>query len=264
MSLDRSASALARWTGLDHLFVIALLSERTPRLRRFSESLAEQIDGWHESQADDEKSMLFGRWVAGNSTDCPAEELLGSLGLAVRPSTDASFTRTTAYAAMTAAIVLDQRSQGCTAADLEERWDLANIAGIEEAWRDTALWLLSGHRGIFQLPNFYHHLLERCDASLDDVSAAKKALEQARSQVYELLDRLKYCSPLGPLAHGVRRARGNAATSMVGQATIRTLEAAGLSSVQEVSELEVEDLIALGVQPRFAGQIHSYLRRRQR
>jgi helicase len=264
MSLEHSTLTLARWTSLDHLFVVALLSDRVPRLRRFSESLAEQIDGWHESRAATDKSLLFGRWVAGSSAGAQVDELLGSLRLAGNQTSRSTNARATAYSAMLAAIALDERSHGCSIGDLEDRWRLADFAGIEESWRDTAIWLLSGHLMLFELPNFYHHLLERCGASPADVTAVKKTFQQTRSQVYDVLDRLKYCSPLGPLAHGVRQTRGSVRGPIVGEATIRLLEQAGLSSLEDVAAMTVEELAALGVQPRFARQINAYLRRRQR
>src|SRR5262249_5801947 len=59
ISLDHGAKLLVRWSMLDNLFVASLLSDRTPKLRRFSESLAAQIDGWFESKPVDEKSFLF-------------------------------------------------------------------------------------------------------------------------------------------------------------------------------------------------------------
>jgi hypothetical protein len=37
---------------------ISLLSDRAPKLRRFSEELADQIDGWFESRPTTEKSLL--------------------------------------------------------------------------------------------------------------------------------------------------------------------------------------------------------------
>ena len=59
ISLDPDAELLDRWSALDHLFVMALLSDRTPTFRRFSEDLAERIDGFLEARPVHQKSLLF-------------------------------------------------------------------------------------------------------------------------------------------------------------------------------------------------------------
>jgi hypothetical protein len=121
MSLDPNARLLRRWSPLDHLFLIALLSERAPRFRRFSESLASQIAGWIETRPIDEKSMLFTEWVMGSATASKADELLGSLGVSnLRPaSTHSDAARRQAYLAMLGAILLDERSYDANLADID-------------------------------------------------------------------------------------------------------------------------------------------------
>ncbi len=56
----------------------------------------------------------------------------------------------------------------------------------------------------------------------------------------------------------------NSKQQVVGAGTIRRLEDAGLCSLAEVAELDVDELVELGVQRRFAKQIRTYLRRRLR
>jgi hypothetical protein len=159
ISLDRDAKLLSGWSVLDHLFVASLLSDRAPSLLRFSESLASQIDGWFESKPIEEKSILFAEWVMGTSEATRADELCGSLGI---KSTSASSARKKGYVAMLAAVVLYERSRGESLDDIERRWGLSGLGGVEESWRDTVLWLLSGHAAIFDIRCFYHHLHENC------------------------------------------------------------------------------------------------------
>ena len=171
--------------------------------------------------------------------------------------------RKRAYVAMLAAAVLDERSQGTSVDTLEERWSVSIGEGAEESWRDTALWLLAGHTQVCDLRCFYHHLKD-LDATPDQTQAVKNALRRLRLQSYELMQRIKYCSPLGPLVKGIRASRGIAKNPQVGTGTIATLEAAGIKTMRQVAALDVEQLVAMGVQRRFAQQIRAYVRRRQR
>ena len=264
LSLDSSGKLLGRWTGLDHLFVMALASERTPKLRRFSEDFASQVDGWIESRPGGGKSLLFSEWVIGSAAASKADELLGSLGIAEqarRGIEDAA--RKRSYVAMLAAIVLDERSRGVPAGDIERRWGITGLDGLEEAWRDSALWMLAGHTSIFEVRAFYHHLRECCGVSPEQVKVVKRVLALIRGQAYDLLESLKYCSPLGPLLRGVRRVTSGQ-ESVVGVATMRKLESAGVNSMHSVMALSVDQMVALGVQRRFAKQIRRYCQRRLR
>ena len=86
-----------------------------------------------------------------------------------------------------------------------------------------------------------------------------------RGQAYDLLERLKYCSPFGPLMRGVRDAlRAATKEPTLGVGTIRKLEAAGMTTLQQVETMEFPALVAAGIQKRFAKQIQIYIRRRLR
>ena len=259
ISLSPQARFLGRWSALDHLFVASLMSDRAPKLRRFSESLASQLDGWLETRPIEEKSLLFSEWVMGTAVASKTDELWGSLGL---DATTTEIARKKAYVAMLSAAVLDERSRGVPLEDIECRWGLSRLDGIEESWRDTALWLLSGHTAIFEVRGFFHHLRECCSANDEQIRATKGALSQMRMQAYDLLERLKYCSPLGPLMRGVRDLLRGSNAPMVGVGTIQKLESAGIASLQEVAAMDLDALVAAGIQKRFAKQIRAYIRRR--
>jgi len=266
ISLDPSTRLLGRWSGLDHLFLISLASDRAPRLRRFSESLAEQVDGWLEKRPVGEKSLLFADWVAGDEASSKADELFGSLSLSERRggSQRAPDARKRSYVAMLSAILLEERSEGRPCGELEKRWGIQGLEGAEESWRDSALWMLSGHAAICQIRAFYHHLQANCGSTPEQCLDAKKVLGRMRSDAYDAIERLKYCSPLGPLMRGVRQSLGGTEQPTIGVGTIRTLEAAGVTSIQQVAQLEADELVRLGVQKRFARQLREYVRRRMR
>ncbi len=259
ISLDPHAKLLSRWSTLDHLFIASLMSDRSPRLRRFSEGFANQLDGWLESKPVEEKSVLFAEWVMGTADRTKADELWGSLGLS---KTTPGISRKKAYVAMLSAAVLDDRSRGVSLAAVESRWGVSGLEGAEETWRDAALWLLAGHAALSEVRGFYYHLREFCSATDEQVRSTKRALDHMHGQAYDLLERLKYCSSLGPLMRGVRDSprAGNEPTLGVG--TIRKLEAAGVSTLQQVAGMDIEALVATGVQRRFAKQIRAYIRRR--
>lgn len=263
ISLDTTAKLLSRWSPLDHLFAVSLLSDRAPKLRRFSEDLAGRVDGWLESRASEEKSLLFAEWVMGSADASKADEVFGSLGISDAKQGGGG-ARKRAYVAMLAAIVLDERSRGVSVADIESRWSVSGLEGIEEAWRDSALWLLAGHTSIFEIRAFYHHLLQHCSATPEQVRETKRTLGRIRGQAYDLLERLKYCSPLGPLMRGVRDVLRASKEPTLGVGTIRKLEGAGVTSLQQLAQMDLDAIVAAGVQKRFAKQIKTYIRRRLR
>jgi hypothetical protein len=265
MWLDPTDRLLSQWSALDHLLVMTLLSDRSPGLRRFSSKLAEQIDGWHESRIHLDKSLLFREWIHGAEDSSRSDELFGSLGLCSNHRDKmASSHHKNSYLAMLGAILLDERSRGVPVVDLERRWGITGLEGMQESWRDTALWLLAGQAQIFELRTFYHHLVEHCEADRERVQRVKKQLRIIRHQTFDLMERIKYCSALGPLMRGVRGMLSSSTTQSVGPGTIKRLEEAGLQTFADVAALDVEAMVDLGVQRRYAKQIRAYVRRRLR
>ena len=64
------------------------------------------------------------------------------------------------------AAVMHQRANGVSITDLESRWSISGLAGIEESWRDTMLWLISG---------------------VEQIKDVKRYLRDIRYQGYELM-----------------------------------------------------------------------------
>src|SRR5262249_49630177 len=139
-------------------------------------------------------------------TASKAEELLGSLGINHQrtPSTPPDAARKQAYVAMLDAILLEERSRGVSIEDIERRWGITDFDGSDERWRDTAIWILAGHAAVFEIRAFYHHLREICSANPDQIRDTKHALGRMRRQSYDLLEQLKYASPLGSMLLAIR------------------------------------------------------------
>ncbi len=265
LSLDQAGGLLKRWSCVDHLLIVSLLSDRSPKLRRFSEALAGQLDAWHEALPNTDKSLLFAEWIVGSASTSKAGELFGSLGIAAgQKQKQAEAARNKAYTCMLSAAVMHLRASGVSITDLESRWSVSGLAGVEEAWRDTTLWLVSGINNLFEIRAFYHHLWEHCEADVDQIKNVKRYLRDIRYQGYELLERIKHCSPLGGLLRGLQTLYADRDGQTAGIGTIRRLESAGIESMRQVASMSVSDLVQIGVQRRYALQIRRYVERRLR
>ena len=244
---------LARWTPLDHLVVLECLSPRPPSLRRFGQALPDQLDSWMEAHPN-ETPVLYREWVRGGDGKSRADQLLGSLGITREPAA----ARAAAHLAVLRAIVLSERGAGVPAADLERRWSLTNLGGVEERWRDRQLWLLAALKSVLETPCFYYCLREHCGASDDRVRRVTSALQTMRAQIFGIQEHLKYCSPLGGVLRSMRRTQ----STSIGPATVRRLETAGVTSLATLATLSVDRLVELGVRRDRASAIGAYLQRR--
>jgi hypothetical protein len=162
---------------------------------------------------------------------------LGSLGLSSpKNGRDAEeWARKRAYLAVFRSIILYELGQGKDVEDLQRRWRVKNLMGIEERWRDDYLWLLSGLAKILDLRCFYFHLRQECDADTDRVRRVKQRLRGMRAQTFDLQEHLKYCSPLGPVLRSIRRTLPALTKATVGVQSIRRLEEAGIRSIAELA-----------------------------
>lgn len=269
LTIDPGDTLLSGWRPLDHLITLELLSDASPFFRPYGAKLAGQLRGWMETPREENASLLYREWIAGEPETSRAAELLGSLGLTrLGPrkrsdKSDGGWAHNAAHLALLRAIIIYERGAGTSIEDLARRWSLTDLEGVEERWRDNLLWLLSGVAQILELPCFYYHLREECGAGRERVKRVKLILRRMRTQTFELREHLKYCSPLGSLLRSMRRTlhtKGNG--QQVGAGTIRCLEAAGVRSLADLARLKPEDLVGLGVRRDFAMQIQHYVRRR--
>jgi superfamily II DNA/RNA helicase len=213
LALDPSDELLGEWQPLDHLLVLELTYPHTGLGTRFGERLAGKIDAWLRAESSC-APRLYRAWVAGPAGDSRAHQLLGSLSAGRGERLTPEAARKTAYLALFRSILLFERGQGALPADLERRWGVAGLMGVEERWRDDLLWLLAGVREILEVRCFYFHLKEVCQADSERVRRADVTLRRMRRQTFELQEQLKHGSPRGrakpPVAGKSRRAQGPA------------------------------------------------------
>jgi hypothetical protein len=85
---------------------------------------------------------------------------------------------------------------------------------------------------------------------------------EMRTQTFKLRERLSYCSSLGPVFRAIQAARHDSkAGPSVGRSSMRRLEAAGIRSFNDLSALNLEDLVKLGIRRDLAQQIYVYASR---
>jgi helicase len=179
MSVDPDDELLKQWRSLDHLLVLNLLSERPPNLRRYSAKLMQQVDAWCEAHPA-QTPLLFRKWIWGQPSNSRASEVLGSLGLQTPKNGKETeeWAHRTGYLAMFRSIVLWERSQGIKIEEVERRFGVQGLEGIEERWRDELLWLLAGLGRLLDIRTFYYHLKENCAADFERVKRVKQRLRQ--------------------------------------------------------------------------------------
>ena len=255
LSVDENLSITSSLSGLDILLLGELLADRNFVGGQYSKALGEQVDNWMERSTD--KSKLFNQWIRPSDGNTRADELFGSLGISAGKNA-AESARKQGYLRMRAAAILWMRGQGVSWPDISRRWGVEAADISEEEWIRSRSWLISGLAAIFDIRCFYYHLREECSASDEQVARAKNIFRRLRAECFQVLGRLKYCSPLGPLLSRMK----SSGTRGIGIATIEKLESAGLTTPQAISELSEEKGRELGIDSRRLGVIRGYLRRR--
>lgn len=258
LSLGEDDETLGRWTPLDFLIALELLHEDTPALRRFGAGLTDQVVSWCEGDPQ-QVPMLFRRWLCGTEGYSRAAEVLGSLGVEPRartPDRD-EWARQRGYLATFNAIVLHERSMGRSVIDLERQYGITNLEGVEERWRDTMIWLLAGVATVLDVKCFFFHLKEDCAASDTRIKTVKRYLAQMRVVALELIEQLKYASPLGGMLLAMKR-RGQTG---VGTETLRKLEGMGVTRSDQLGGVGLEGLVAAGVRRSIAKKLLTQAKR---
>lgn len=258
MSVDDGDLVLRGLSKLDLLLISELLATGVSPRIRYSDRMAEQVDAWMMQSS--EKSVLFNKWIRGAEGHSQADELLGSLGVGKGTGTARNLRRV-AYVATCRAILLWQRGQGVSPDDIKRRWRVNDVADVEEKWRDGRLFFLGAISSLYDVRCFYYHLKEDCGASKERVIRVKRALQRASIQTYQLLDLLSWCSPLGPLFVRMRTTLSGKKGSLPGRATMRNLEAHGVTSIKQLREVTEDQYKAMGIRKDFAKTIRAYLMR---
>jgi helicase len=265
--VDPTDEILSKWKGLDHLFLLQLFSTRQVG-RRFNIKLPAQIDAWMERNST-EVPVLYREWIRGDEKNSRAAEVFGSLGI-----TNSNYSKISknqkeentpyrhSYLALLRAILLWERARGTAIDELERAWQIENLAGLEESWRDEMLWLLSASLSIWQVKPFYYHLKEECNVKENRLKRLKHIFRQRQQQIYALLDQIKYCSPLGTTFRRLNSKDSSVKVRGIGISSIRKLENAGYKSLAELVPLSEKDLVNLGLRTSAAKGLKGYFRRR--
>ncbi len=266
MYLDIDGHLLSNWHPLDHLIALEMLSPQHVRLRPFSKKVVEQVDGWIEKSSA-YSSLLYTNWIRGERNFSRAVELAGSLNITIdnqsTPADNCAFSAyKQAYLATFRAIILSERGQGLAFEEMQRKWNIDNLEGIEERWRDRNLWLLSGLPEMLDVRCFYYYLKEDCNAGQERVQNIKRSLAKMREQVFELLKDLKYCSPLGSFLSHLRNFYQNKRKTqpIVRHQTMRRIENAGIRYLPDLLRLQEKDLVELGIRRSAAKQIGDYIK----
>ena len=257
LELDPNDGYLKAWSPLDHLILLDLLCDRTPGLKQFSEPLAEQVTSWIEA-FQGEKPLLFREWIHGAKGKSKTCELLGSIGI---ESSSDDHSRKQGYASTFRSIILFDRGRGISVSDIERRWKVENLAGVEEQWRDTMIWLANALSRVLETRCFFYHLKEHCNADTKRIRSVEGCLRTMRRQLFGLQDQLKYCSPLGGVLQSIRRTT-KTTKGGIGIQTIRKLELAGITNVCDLAKISPEQLKKFGLRDATSKAILSYIRRR--
>ena len=261
LSLAEDAQTLGRWTALDFLIILDLLHDGLPTLRRYSASMAEQVAGWCEAHPQ-QVPMLYRRWLRGAKGHSQAAEVLGSLGVepGERGVDRDEWSRTRGVVATFHAIVLYERAMGRSVEDLTRQYDITNLEGLEERWRDTMIWLLAGLARVLDIKCVFFHLKEDCVAGDERIKTVKRYLADMRMSALELIEQLKYASPLGGMLLAMKRS-GQAG---VGTETLRRLEGLGVCRAADIDRLGLDGLVAAGVRRAIAKKVVAHVHARAR
>lgn len=257
LSLDKDSEYLGRWSPLDSIIVLDLLHADIPSLRRYSADLNERVISWLEGHSK-LVPVLFRHWLRGAAGHSNAAEVLGSLGIspATKVADVEEWSRQQGVLAVFRAIVLYERATGRSVQDLSRQFGIENLDGVEEKWRDTMLWLLGGVSQLLDVRSYYFHLCNECSASPERVKEVKKLLTAIRRQTLELIEQVKFASPLGSLVLAMRRRTERAG---VGVESIRRLEAAGINSMADIIRLSPEQLRNFGLRRDVANRISKHM-----
>jgi superfamily II DNA/RNA helicase len=257
LQVDSSDQLLGDWSAFDHLLLIELLADRAPTLRRDSADLADGILSWMERNVAFHQSMLWREWFY--RSDSKGEEIIGSLGITDprdRPL-HGSAAQKQVRQAILRTIVLSERMRGASSDQLVRQWRLNSFAGIEEELRDNRIWLSHGVAQLADWPLLSWHCNHVLQVDEPRKARVKHALNHIRFEALSSCGSLSTCSPLGALLPGLRQQHGK---RRVGMNTLRKLEDAGVTSLTQLLELSLDELVAAGIRRDFAKQIVAFCR----
>ena len=261
LDTDEKNELFGQWTVMDCLLLLCFfeggddIQKFLPQ--RFNKELPGKVDAWFESSSI--KSALFNNWIRNGEEAC--EMLFGSMQVKLGKSKDEP-NRKHAYLSAYRAIIILEMGQGKLVSDLERRWKISGLEGIQEKWRDQMIWLLGGLARVLELPCFFRHLKDS-DASDDRIKEVKVLLAKMRSRTYHVMEILNYCSPLGPIIRSLRRS-SNGNGPLPGKKTLEKLAENGITTLQDIVDKGEKGLVDIGIRRNLAKVLLTYSLRRLR
>lgn len=246
---EPSGKHIAEFAPIDYVIMLCLCSNEFKSIARYSKKAEAAIVNYMESLPLGEKSYLYRTWIAADP-----ESLWGSARV------DDSSTWKQIYPRVYTAMLIYDLSKGIPSQQLKDYYKI-DVEEIQEKLRDNAIWLLCGVERLLNVRSFYYHLKENCKAEARDIHAVDIAFKKASKTVFGLIGNLKFRSKLGELIRGIRRVYPHA-QSYPGEGTIKRLEAAGMTSLKDLVQTSTSDLVAAGVQKKYADMIVGYVRQR--
>lgn len=261
--IDKNDQMLKNLKIIDILLLVHLFGYGRNPGKRYSLKLAEGIESWMERNPKD-VSLLYRDWIRGSQGEnYRGAELLGSLGIVIEGDHDIVQSQQKiinhTHISVFRSILIFERSKGVGSKELERIWNIKGFSEIEEGWRDELLWLLYALVSVFEVRSYYYFLKEEINCGEKRLKRIENIFKHQRIQVFQLLDQLKYCSPLGAFYHQVKTQKK---LKGVGKRSIRKIEESGIDSLVKLSRLGISDLLNLGLTKSNAIKIKNYLDRR--
>jgi helicase len=234
-TVDPEDALLRHAAPIDLLVLVELRREKPWKLGKLnlSAKLHQQVNQQMTS-AHGGPSQLFAKYILTESLDTlessNADAVLGSLfpNGEERPTGDQAVK--SAYLAAFRALVLNDLLHGRPPEDIATQYEISNLDGVQEQWRDSTQWLLMALMPCLDHKAYLHHLKKVHGAGEEREMVIAGAFQRLRAHTYDLLDGLKYCSPLGDFLRELREGRTGTGRQVAGPGTIAKLEAAGITS----------------------------------
>lgn len=248
---DPSGKHLAEFAPIDYLIMLCLTSNEFKTIARYSKKVETSITQYMEALPLEEKSYLYRTWLAAEP-----ESLWGS----ARTDYSSVDAKKQVYVRTYTAMLIYDLSKGIPVAQLKSFYKI-DVEELQEKLRDNAIWLLSGIERLTNVRCFYYHLKENCKATPEQIHSVDVAFRKSSKNVFTLIGNLKYRSKLGEMIRGIKRVYPHA-ENYPGEGTIKKLEAAGIVALKDLVRKSADDLVALGVQRKYADLIVSYVKKR--
>ena len=284
MQIDAEDNILRHAKPLDLLLLLEMRRGRTWNLgkTKATAKVHKQVNQAMPSTPG-EPSVIFNTYLftdgidKGSTRTSNAEGVFGSLYPNNEEHPKEHKAWSSAYLATLRAMVLNDLINGRALEEVAAQYDITNLNGIQEQWRDDTQWLLSALMPCLDHKAYLHHLKRICHADEQREMVVKAAFQNLRGHAYDLMEGLKYCSPLGDFLRDLRSGRAGKGKQVMGSGSIDRLRKAGMQSRGDIlarfpnvrgdpdesdaASADIEALAKIVGRRAFAMQVRAALRR---